>query len=71
MNLWTLLLVGVGAIQLIGLFTFLLSAFRAPAGYQDNDGFHLVTESAAPQATHKVVVMDSGEDTLPPFGRAA
>jgi hypothetical protein len=71
MNIWTLLLVGAGAIQLIGLFAFLLGMLRAPVGFQDSDGFHLVTKPAAPQATQKVVVMDSGEDTLPPFGHAA
>ena len=71
MNIWTLLLVGVGAIQVIGLFAFLLGLFRAPDGFQDSTGFHLATKSSLPLASQKVIVMDSGEDTLPPFGRAA
>jgi hypothetical protein len=71
MNLWTILLVGIGAIQAIGLFAFLLGVFRAPAGFQDSTGFHLGTESGLPLAALEQSETDSGEDTLPPFGRAA
>jgi hypothetical protein len=72
MNLWTLLLVGAGAIQAIGLFAFLLGVFRAPAGFQDETGFHLATESDRSMGTlHEMPATDSGEDTLPPFGHAA
>lgn len=71
MNLWTLLLVVAGAIQAIGLFAFLLGLFRAPVGFQDDTGFHLGTESGQPLAAHKLSAMDTDEDTLPPFGRAA
>ncbi len=72
MNFWTLLLVGVGAIQAIGLFAFLLGVFRAPAGFQDETGFHLATESNLAVVTpHELTAIESGEDTLPPFPRAA
>jgi len=72
MSFWTLLLVGAGAIQAIGLFAFLLGVFRAPAGFQDEAGFHLTTESDPRLATvHEMPETDSGEDTLPPFGHAA
>jgi len=71
MNIWTILLVGIGAIQAIGLFAFFFGALRAPEGFQDETGFHKGSESALPQASHDVWAMDSGEDTLPPFGRAA
>lgn len=73
MNIWTLLLVGVGAIQAIGLFAFFLGVLRAPEGFQDSTGFHqLGTQSDRPLAAQELLAMDDdGEDTLPPFGRAA
>jgi hypothetical protein len=67
MNLWTLLLVGVGAIQAIGLFAFFLGLFRAPAGFQDETGFHLGNASGLPLAAQGASETDDGEDTLPPF----
>jgi hypothetical protein len=66
MNIWTLLLIGVGAIQVIGLFAFLLGLFRAPAGFQDETGFHLGT-AGLPLAAQAAAETDDGEDTLPPF----
>ena len=72
MNIWTLLLVGAGAIQVIGLFAFVRGISRAPDGFQDSTGFHLGTQPGRPQASQELVAMDDdGEDTLPPFGRAA
>jgi len=71
MNLWTYLLVGAAAIQAIGLFSFLLGLFRAPAGFQDESGFHLGSQSGLPLTALEQSETDSGEDTLPPFGRAA
>ncbi len=72
MNIWTLLLVGAGVIQALGLFAFLLGLFRAPEGFQDSTGFHLGTQSDRTPASQELLAMDdSGEDTLPPFGRAA
>ena len=72
MNFWTLLLVGAGAIQAIGLFAFLFGLFRAPEGFQDEAGFHLVTEPGLRVVTpHELAEIDNGEDTLPPFGHAA
>lgn len=69
MNLWTIILTIVGLVQSVGLALFVASARRAPEGFQDSDGFHLGTQPNLPPAP--VVTMDSGEDTLPPFGNAA
>ncbi len=71
MNLWTSLLVGVGAIQALGLFAFLVGLARAPKGFQDGTGFHLGTESVQSLPTHDFSATTTDEDTLPPFGRAA
>ncbi|MEJ1971494.1 MAG: hypothetical protein WDM96_02965, partial [Lacunisphaera sp.] len=72
MNFWTLLLVGAGAIQAIGLVAFLVGLLRAPAGFQDEAGFHLTAVSdVGAGAAQEPAVIDTGEDTLPPFGHAA
>ena len=72
MNLWTILLVVAGLVQLAGLAFFLAGIRRAPEGFQDHAGFHLKSESGLSLAPQQVLSMeDSGEDTLPPFGRAA
>jgi hypothetical protein len=67
MNIWTLLLIGIGAIQAIGLFAFLCGVFRAPAGFQDESGFHLGTESGLPPLASRALLASDDEDTLPPF----
>jgi hypothetical protein len=72
MNFWTLLLLGAGVIQAIGLFAFLLGVFRAPTGCQDEAGFHLTAESElSVVASRELSEMDTGKHALPPFGHAA
>jgi hypothetical protein len=67
MNLWTMLLIAVGLVQLIGLALFLASARQAPEGFQDSDGFHTGRETLLPSAAIELPETHRDE----PFGHAA
>lgn len=70
MNIWTLLLIGTGAILACGLFALVCGVLRAPTGFQDGEGFHLGQEpeqtKAAPEVS--IVLAQSASDH---FGHAA
>lgn len=75
MNIWTLLLIGAGAILAVGLFALLRGVLSAPAGFQDESGFHLVDDPEAakiePVMAEPVASLSLARDADGHFGHAA
>ena len=70
MNIWTLLLIGTGALLAVGLFALLGGMLRAPTGFQDESGFHLGEEPERVEA-EPAVSLSLAQDTGGHFGHAA
>jgi hypothetical protein len=70
MNIWTLLLIGAGAILAVGLLALLRGVLSAPAGFQDESGFHLADDTEVAE-TEPAVPLSLAQDADGHFGHAA
>jgi len=69
MNIWTLLLIGAGAILASGLFALLCGVLRAPTGFQDGEGFHFGADE--PKVTETTPELSLAHGAGDHFGHAA
>lgn len=57
MNIWTLMLLGAGALTVVGLLALVGGILRAPAGSEDGEGFHFEAEpQVLPEAEQQVTL---------------
>ena len=71
MNIWTLLLLGAGAFTAVGSLALVRGILRAPAGFQDGEGFHVAAEPELQAEATQEVSLSLAESAGSHFGHAA
>lgn len=71
MNIWTLLLLGAGALTAVGSLALVCGILRAPAGFQDGEGFHFEAEPEVLSETEQQVALTLAQSAGDHLGHAA
>jgi len=71
MNIWTLLLLGAGAFTAVGSLALVRGILRAPAGFQDGEGFHVGDRPQMLPEPAQQVALSMAESAGNHFGHAA